>query len=209
MLDIHPPHHAATTWRDFFIHIATIVLGLLIAIGLEQTVELVHRHREAREARENIKQEIARNIDTTRSDLKRLDLIHKKLAQDLDLLNNSAPDAQILAQLDYQIDFTRRRDSAWSAAKIDGSLALIPSDEIGRVSYFYGTVNDLEPIVVAFLSQLDSAQALLEHARAAGKLTAFDRQQLESLSASAMGASAFISRMFGYELKALGESKLQ
>src|ERR1017187_10104742 len=36
MLDIHPAHHAASTWRDFFIHIATIVLGLLIAIGLEQ-----------------------------------------------------------------------------------------------------------------------------------------------------------------------------
>ena len=33
MLDVHPPHHAATTWRDFFIHIATIVLGL------EQTIE--------------------------------------------------------------------------------------------------------------------------------------------------------------------------
>jgi hypothetical protein len=42
MLDVHPPHHAATTWRDFFIHIATIVLGLLIAIGLEQTVEWMH-----------------------------------------------------------------------------------------------------------------------------------------------------------------------
>ena len=32
MLDVHPPHHAANTWRDFFIHIATIVIGLLIAI---------------------------------------------------------------------------------------------------------------------------------------------------------------------------------
>jgi hypothetical protein len=24
MLDVHPAHHAASTWRDFFIHIATI-----------------------------------------------------------------------------------------------------------------------------------------------------------------------------------------
>ena len=39
MLDVHPAHHAASTWRDFFIHIITIVIGLLIAIGLEQTVE--------------------------------------------------------------------------------------------------------------------------------------------------------------------------
>jgi hypothetical protein len=51
MIDIHPAHHAATTWRDFFIHIATIVLGLLIAIGLEQTVEYFHHRHLAAEAR--------------------------------------------------------------------------------------------------------------------------------------------------------------
>ena len=45
MLDVHPPHHAASTWRDFFIHIATIVIGLLIAVALEQTVEFIH-HRQ-------------------------------------------------------------------------------------------------------------------------------------------------------------------
>ena len=49
MLDVHPAHHAANTWRDFFIHIATIALGLLLAIGLEQTVEAVHHHREREE----------------------------------------------------------------------------------------------------------------------------------------------------------------
>ena len=46
MLDVHPPHEAAHTWKDFFIHIATIVIGLLIAIGLEQTVEHFHRQHE-------------------------------------------------------------------------------------------------------------------------------------------------------------------
>jgi hypothetical protein len=34
MLEPRPPH----TWRDFFIHVATIFVGLLIAAGLEQTV---------------------------------------------------------------------------------------------------------------------------------------------------------------------------
>ena len=47
MLDVHPPHQAAHTWKDFLTHMATIVLGLLIAIGLEQSVEWVH-HREQR-----------------------------------------------------------------------------------------------------------------------------------------------------------------
>jgi hypothetical protein len=57
MLDVHPAHHAATTWRDFFIHIITIVLGLLIAIGLEQTVERIHQHYELRDTREALEQE--------------------------------------------------------------------------------------------------------------------------------------------------------
>jgi hypothetical protein len=52
MLDVDPPHHAIGTWRDFFIHIATIVVGLLIAIGLEQTVESIHEHHELNATRE-------------------------------------------------------------------------------------------------------------------------------------------------------------
>ena len=38
-MEVHPPDHAIHSWRDFIIHIATIVVGLLIAIGLEQSVE--------------------------------------------------------------------------------------------------------------------------------------------------------------------------
>jgi hypothetical protein len=56
VLEVHPPHHAASSWRDFFIHIATIVIGLLIAIGLEQTVERIHQHYELRETREILEQ---------------------------------------------------------------------------------------------------------------------------------------------------------
>ena len=61
MLDVHPPHHAATSWRDFFVHIATIVIGLLIVIALEQSVEAIHQHREAHQTRESLKREYTEN----------------------------------------------------------------------------------------------------------------------------------------------------
>jgi hypothetical protein len=61
MLDVHPPHMAPHTWRDFFVHIATIVIGLLIAIGLEQAVETIHQHREARETHEALQREYEEN----------------------------------------------------------------------------------------------------------------------------------------------------
>jgi len=54
MLDVHPPHSPTHTWKDFLIHIATIVVGLLIAIGLEQTVEAIHQHRERHELMEQL-----------------------------------------------------------------------------------------------------------------------------------------------------------
>jgi hypothetical protein len=61
MLDVHPPHEAAHSWKDFFIHIITIVIGLLIAVGLEQTVEFFHHRHEVRETREALRQEREEN----------------------------------------------------------------------------------------------------------------------------------------------------
>ena len=58
MLDVHPPHTPTHTWRDFFIHIATIVIGLLIAVGLEQSVEALHRHHERTHLRASLRQEL-------------------------------------------------------------------------------------------------------------------------------------------------------
>ena len=54
MLDVHPLHAAAHLWKDFLVHIATISVGLLIAIGLEQTVEWLHHRHQLREVREQL-----------------------------------------------------------------------------------------------------------------------------------------------------------
>ncbi|HZZ40534.1 MAG TPA: hypothetical protein VFE06_15465 [Acidobacteriaceae bacterium] len=70
MLDVHPPQHAATTWRDFFIHIATIVLGLVIAIGLEQTVELLHHRHQREQLQADLRSEAEQNLQVIDRDLK-------------------------------------------------------------------------------------------------------------------------------------------
>ena len=50
MLDVHPAHHAASTWRDFFVHIATIVIGLQI-VGRDKqdfsVLQLAHAFEKA------------------------------------------------------------------------------------------------------------------------------------------------------------------
>jgi hypothetical protein len=64
MIDIHPPHHGAMTRRDIFTHLAIVVAGILIAIGLEQAVEAVHHARERRELIVDMRDEASRNVLT-------------------------------------------------------------------------------------------------------------------------------------------------
>ena len=66
MLDVHPPHQASHSWRDFWIHIATICVGLLIAVSLEQAVEAIHRHHEAAGLREDMHAESDQVLADTR-----------------------------------------------------------------------------------------------------------------------------------------------
>jgi hypothetical protein len=61
MLDVHAPHEAVRTWKDFFIHIAAIAVGLLIALGLEQTVEYFHHRNQVAETREALRVEREQN----------------------------------------------------------------------------------------------------------------------------------------------------
>jgi hypothetical protein len=64
MLDVHAPHETVHTWKDFFIHIATITIGLLIAIALEQTVEYLHHRHQAEEMADKLRAESLANRRT-------------------------------------------------------------------------------------------------------------------------------------------------
>lgn len=75
MLDVHAPHHAVHTWKDFFIHLATISTGLLIAIGLEQTVEHFHHRHQVAEMMEKLRTETLENRDILQTDLKETDRV--------------------------------------------------------------------------------------------------------------------------------------
>jgi hypothetical protein len=39
MLDVHPPHKSIEGVGEFFLHLFTITVGLLIAVGIEAAVE--------------------------------------------------------------------------------------------------------------------------------------------------------------------------
>src|SRR5260370_32997743 len=62
MLDVHAPHQTVHSWKDFWVHLATISIGLLIAIGLEQSVEAIHRLHERHRLEQDLQLEAKKNL---------------------------------------------------------------------------------------------------------------------------------------------------
>jgi hypothetical protein len=130
MLDIHPPHEAVHTWKDFFIHIATICIGLLIAIGLEQTVEWVHRGHERREVVADLREEAAENVPILHTDI-RLLLAESDwdIASITVLQRQTAANGVVRVTLpQYTVHGHNKQParSAWIIASTNGKGALLP-----------------------------------------------------------------------------------
>jgi len=60
-MEIHHPDKPIHSKKDFIVHMLTVVLGILIALGFEAMVQWGHHRALVREARENLAAEIALN----------------------------------------------------------------------------------------------------------------------------------------------------
>jgi len=63
MLDVHAPHSPLHGTKEFFFHLFTITVGLLIATQIESCVEWRHHVHLAEEARASLRVEIQKNFD--------------------------------------------------------------------------------------------------------------------------------------------------
>ena len=138
MLDVHPPHHAATTWRDFFIHIATIVVGLLIAVGLEQSVEAIHHRHQRAETRENLIEEVTQNREILARDIGSLNSEQKMLEADIEILHQLRARKSVPpGSLHFNWAWNSMHDSAWQTARETTAIALFPTAQIQGYSTAY------------------------------------------------------------------------
>ena len=133
MLDVHPPHEGIHSWKQYLLHMSTIVLGLLIAIGLEQSVEAMHRAQERRELRESLGRDtdaairIAKNgEDVEEPAIEWLDA--RRILVD-EALSGHKPLTEPLPRAPH-IDSAQPADPAWNAAKSSGLLSLLTQDEV-------------------------------------------------------------------------------
>jgi hypothetical protein len=161
MLDVHPAHHAASTWREFFIHIATIAIGLLLAVGLEQTVEYVHHRRELTEARRELAEEKRFNTEEFRQSAASFQEAGKYLANYLAMLRQSIKDpAAPLPPLIVPAGFVYCQYTAWTTAERDGALTLMPPEEQRGIDRMYVGLHALDDAETGAFTSIMQAGAV-------------------------------------------------
>jgi hypothetical protein len=161
MLDVHPAHHAASTWREFFIHIATIVLGLLIAVGLEQTVEYIHHRRELTEARRELGEEKKANIEGFQHSTASFRASKLYLQDYLATLRQSIKNPAVpLPALHVPADFVYSQYTAWGTAQRNGALTLMPSEEQSANDRMYVGLHTVDEVEDRAYISIQHAQAI-------------------------------------------------
>jgi hypothetical protein len=155
MLDVHPAHHAASSWREFAVHIATIVLGLLIAVSLEQSVEYIHHRHQARDAREALQLEREENHERYRFDTSSFRRFKAAVRNNLEVLaylkqHPGTPEAKLPGVLVCGVPWNPPAESAWKSAQRTNATAYMPADEVETytsIYYFLDTVFDQQMAV--------------------------------------------------------------
>jgi hypothetical protein len=156
MLDVHPPHHAATTWRDFFIHIATIVIGLLIAVGLEQTVEFLHHRHQLHQLEADLHAEGIRNLHIALDNIRGSELHRQAEADQYAEFLQAAREHRAPAAFPAQfIMYTRPAYAVWTVAQQNGTLDLLPREDALSYARLYGIVQSAVDQVKVINTSLD------------------------------------------------------
>jgi len=147
MLDVHPSAHTPHGWRDLFIHIATIVVGLIIAVGLEQTVEFIHHRHQRSELEEALHVDTEKAVQDAenyhRLTVAQLEWLDTRIGQVQDALDSKVPPADF-AVLKYQgTPPDAPDDPAWKAARSSGLIEVLPQNEIKLYTEIDESVNDI------------------------------------------------------------------
>ena len=139
MLDVHPPHTSVHGWRDFFIHIATITIGLVIALGLEGAVEGLHHRHIVREARADIRRELERNQGEAKKDAGYVAGSESRMKANLDTARamRDHPNDSGKHSMMFTGEWSGFNGAAWRTARDTGALSYMDPDEVERYSEMY------------------------------------------------------------------------
>lgn len=179
-MEVHPPEHAIHNWRDFFIHIGTITIGLLIALGLEALVEQQHHRHLVHTAEANLHTEVRNNRQQLAADEHFLDTSQQQLQAglaSLEAVKAHKPGADFKSAW---WEWDGPSFAAWDTARDSGALALMDLQHVQSFAVVYDQQKIVQDQAILFVRDIYSALAPLRGRR----ITDLNPQQLDSTIAN-------------------------
>src|ERR1700744_4743731 len=137
-MEVHAPHEPVHTWRDFFVHVGIMTIGLFIALMLEGLVEYTHHRHIVREARENIRHEIEDNHQSAQHDLVSLQQDIDRIKANIKTIHGLREDPRNFhGSLTYTMQFISLDSSAWSTSRDTGALSYMPYQDVQAYAELY------------------------------------------------------------------------
>jgi hypothetical protein len=192
-MDIEPPSKPIESWKDFFIHLGIITLGLLIALSLEGLVAHIHERNLVREADANIKAEI-RDNQKELEDVIQVTIKHEVETKNhisfLEQIKKGRPLEEDHGGFNfYSADLNR---SSWETAASTGAFSFMPYREVKSYEDIYATQKDFALIeqnasdafaayLAAYTHWNDLHNEATGNQKKGDKLTAVEVAQIDAL----------------------------
>ena len=178
-MDVHPVHHAPLTWREFFLHLVTITIGLFIALTLEAGVESLHHRHLVREARENLRREMQINREHYAENIQSIEKNRRQLAHDIDALRDLRSGKVIEKNaLGWGWDWNGYIDASWKTARETGAVSYMSFDLVNAYSELYIQQDFLNTQALAILDDTPKSAAYLQIAKDPSALSPSDIQSM-------------------------------
>jgi hypothetical protein len=146
LLDVHAPNEPIHGWRDFFIHLFTITIGLLIALGLEGCVEWQHHRHLVHEAQASLHNEIQHNAKSVAETITGLHKQQEELKQDIIVLNYIIKNKKAPEHSRLMVNFHIHTfdNVSWKTAQATNALSYMSYPQAEVYSNIYTTQNQFE-----------------------------------------------------------------
>jgi ribosomal protein RSM22 (predicted rRNA methylase) len=146
VLDVHPPHEPVHGWRDFLLHILTITIGLLIALGLEGCVEWQHHRHLVHEAEASLHAEIESNAKGLQDVLNDVHKQQANLKNDVAVLDDmiKTPKSHKHQSMSIAFRINKFDDVSWKTAQSTGALSYMSYDTAQKYASIYSLQEELE-----------------------------------------------------------------
>ncbi len=161
-------------WREFVGEVGIIVIGVLIALGGEQLVEVAHQRQEAAEADSIIRSELDLNLGRLKSRMEIRSCVERRIDEIQALLDKTA-DQPIIVTPNWigRPQYWTFLSSRWEAESQAGRAALVDPGKLAEYGIMYAKMQDL--LGEMTLEQSDWAKLrTLEHVRRLDSSAAFE-----------------------------------